>query len=204
MRIFTGFTMFFYTIVFLAIGGALIAFSLNMIAVSDIMPAIEYAHDDINLRLTTGLVGALLIMYSLVAIQIALGNFQREKTIAFENPSGRVTISMSAIEDFIKRAAAHIPEIKELRANVKATKKGINITNRVFIYSDANIPDTTEKIQNILKNKIQDMLGIEEPISIKVHIAKIVTKEAKGNKAPAVTVAEEKRPTFRGIEYGEG
>lgn len=204
MRIFSGFTMFFYTIVFLAIGCGLIVFSLNIISVDDIIRAVEYTYDTMNVQWMVGLVGLLVIIYSLVAVQVTLGTIQREKTIAFENPSGRVTISLSAIEDFIKRTASHIAEVKELRPGVTANKKGINIINKVVIYSDANIPDTTERIQGVLKNKIQEMLGIEEPINIKMHITKIVSREKLGNNARALGQKEEKKSLFRGIEYGNG
>ena len=202
MRIFSGFTMFFYTLVFLAIGCGLIIISSNIIPVDEIVRAITYSYETMNLRWTIGLVGLLVILYSLVAVQIALGNLQREKTIAFDNPSGRVTISLSAIEDFIRRTSANIAEVKELRADVTATKKGIHIKNRVVVYSDANIPDVTERIQSILKHRIQEMLGIEEPINIKVHIAKIVAKESKERKAAKIEEREEKKAIFKGIEYG--
>lgn len=202
MRIFSGFTMFFYTLVFLAIGCILIALSLNIISLNEVMRAMEYSYNVTNVRLAIGAIGLLLIIYSLVAVQLALGNLQREKTIAFENPSGRVTISLSAIEDFIRRASTQIPEVKELRANVTANKKGIHITNRVTVYSDANIPNTTERIQSILKNRIQEMLGIEETINIKVHIAKIVAKEKKESKFPKIEKGEARNTLFKGIEYG--
>ena len=178
MRILSGFTVFFYTLAFLIIGCALIASSLNIIPQEELLNVITYSYNIVKMRVAIGAIGLLLIIYSLLAVQIAFGNIQREKTIAFDNPSGRVTISLSAIEDFIKRAAMHIEEVKDLRANVIANKKGIHITNRIVIYSDVNLPDTTEKIQSILKNKMQEMLGIEEPINIKVHIAKIVEREA--------------------------
>ena len=196
--------MFFYTIVFLAIGCSLIIVSLNVISIDEIIRALEYTYGTINIQLMLGLIGLLLIVYSLVAVRVTLGTLEREKTIAFENPSGRVTISLSAIEDFIRRSAAYIPEIKELRPNVTANKKGINIINRVVIYSDANIPEATEKMQNILKNKIQEMLGIEEAINIKVHITKIVAREKKGNKPPKVEEKQERASIFKGIEYGNG
>jgi len=202
MRIFSGFTMFFYTVVFLAMGCALIALSLNIISLDEIIRAMEYSYTVMDARLAIGVVALLLIIYSLVAIQVAFGNLQREKTIAFDNPNGRVTISLSAIEDFIKRSSTRIPEVKELRADVKATKKGINILSRVIVYSDANIPDTTERIQNILKNKVQEMLGIEEPISIRVHVAKIAPRETKESKSSKTEYGNEKKTLFQGIEYG--
>ena len=202
MRIFSGFTMFFYTLVFLAVGCGLIVLVLNTIPSSAFEHALQYIYANMNLRISVGLVGLLLIIYSIVALQVALGTFQREKTIAFENPSGQVTISLSAIEDFIRRASDHLPEVKELRANVTAGKKGINIINRAVIYSDSNIPEVTEKIQSMLKNKIQEMLGIEEAINIKIHIAKIVPANSDDSRNPKGRGKDEKRVLFRGIEYG--
>jgi len=201
MRIFSGFTMFFYTLVFLIIGISLIGFSLNLIPLEEVFRIMDFSYGQTNLRLATGGVGILLIIYSLVAVQVTLGNLQREKTIAFDNPSGRVTISLSAIEDFIRRASANIREVKELRADVKAGKKAINITNRVVVYQDANIPETTERIQNILKTRIQDMLGIEEPINIKVHITKIVSQEMNEKRHTKNEDGGKNKPFFKGIEY---
>ena len=73
---------------------------------------------------------ALLIFISLLVVQVTMGTIKRERTIAFENPDGQVTISLSAIEDFIKRAMKQLPEVKESRPNVKASKKGITIVNK--------------------------------------------------------------------------
>jgi uncharacterized alkaline shock family protein YloU len=186
----------------LAIGCSLIIISSNIIPANEIVRAITYSYETVNVRWAIGLIGLLLILYSLVAVQIALGNLQREKTIAFDNPSGRVTISLSAIEDFIKRTSTNIPEVKELRASVTASKKGVHVKNRVVVYSDANIPEATERIQSVLKHKIQEMLGIEEAINIKVHIAKIASRETKESKTPKIEEREPKRALFKGIEYG--
>ena len=71
--------------------------------------------------------------------------------------------------------------------------------NKVTLYSDINIPGTTEKIQNIVKTRVQDMLGVEEPINIKVHVVKIVHKE----EPPKDTKKDQKPEQYRGsIEYG--
>lgn len=198
MRIFSGFTMFFYTVVFLVLGCIFIALAFKIIPLNDVMLYLEYIYGTFNVRLSIGLVGTLLILYSIVAVQVAMGTIEREKTIAFENPHGTVSISLSAIEDFIRKTAAQIHEIREVRPNVAATKKGINIVLKVSIHSDANIPYATEKMQDVIKNKIQEMLGIEEPINLKVHISKIVAREGKHQQERP----EDKKPMFKGIEYG--
>ena len=93
-----------------------------------------------------------------------------------------------------------MPEVKEMKPNVRAGKKGISIVNRVTLYSDINIPETTEKIQNIVKSRVQDMLGVEEPINIRVHVVKIVHKE----EAPKNVKNDDASQQFKGtIEYGK-
>jgi hypothetical protein len=201
MKILGGLTLFFYTLIFLIIGGLFIAVSMNMVTQEQVVDTVTMIYSAANIRLIIGLTGLLLILISLMVLQITMGKIQREKTIAFENPDGQVTISLTAIEDFIKRAVRQLPEVKELRPSVKASKKGITIVNRVVLFSDINIPETTEKIQNIVKMRVQDMLGVEEPINIRVHVIKIVHKEeaAKNPKKDD----KPQPPQFRGsIEYG--
>jgi uncharacterized alkaline shock family protein YloU len=199
MRFLSGITLIFYTLVFLFVGGLLIAVSLNQLPPESVADIMRFVHDSPDTRLMLGISGILLIFISMAVVQITMGRIKREKTIAFENPDGQVTISLSAIEDFIRRALKQLPEVKELRPNVRAGKKGIAIINRVTLFSDINIPETTEKIQNIVKARVQDMLGVDEPINIRVHVVKIVHKE-EGSKEPK---KEEKPPQFRGsIEYG--
>ncbi|MDD5348301.1 MAG: alkaline shock response membrane anchor protein AmaP, partial [Candidatus Omnitrophica bacterium] len=131
-----------------------------------------------NYRIALGLSGALLIFISFSFAQLILARFQREKTIAFHTASGEVTIALSAIEDLIKHFAFFIPEIRELKPDVIATRKGSIVVNlRVILKSEANIPELTAHLQEITKSKIQEVLGIEESIVIRIHIAKILSRD---------------------------
>ncbi|MDD5422803.1 MAG: alkaline shock response membrane anchor protein AmaP [Candidatus Omnitrophota bacterium] len=199
MRFVNGLILFFYTLVFLLMGGILIVVSLNMIPPEMVVDAINSVYATANIRLILGITGILIIFISLMVVQLTMGKFQRERTIAFENPDGQVTISLSAIEDFIKRAIKQMPEVKELKPNVRAGKKGIIIVNKVTLFSDIHIPETTEKIQNVVKSRVQDMLGVDEPINIKVHVVKIVHKEETHKD----TKKDDKAQQYKGsIEYG--
>jgi hypothetical protein len=199
MRFFRGITLFFYTLVFLLVGGLFIVVAANIIPLSYITDILNTIYANTDVRLILGLTGGLLIFISLMVVQITIGIIHKEKTIAFENPDGRVTISLTAIEDFIKRSMKQLPEIKESRPTVRAGKKGISIINRVVLFSDTNIPETTEKIQGIVKARVQEMLGVEEPVDIQVNVIKISHKEDKAREFKK----EEKVPPFRGtIEYG--
>jgi uncharacterized alkaline shock family protein YloU len=138
-----------------------------------------------------------------LVVQIALSRLEREKTLAFDNPDGRVTVSLTAIEDFMKKLTSQIPEIKELKPKVSATKKAVIVDTKVILYSETSIPNITEKIQSIVKNRVQDMLGIEEPIIVRVHINKLVDREEPKKKKHPEKEKKEEVPQFRGIEYSE-
>ena len=177
MRFFTTLGIIFYAAVIIIIGVALVVFSFNLLLLQDINNLLIYAQSNQNSRIIIGLSGALLILISFSFAQVILGKFQREKTIAFATSSGQVTISLSAVEDLIRRLTGIIPEVKELRPNVVANKKGIIVDMRVVLRSEASIPELTSRLQDIIKSKIQEVFGLDEQIIIKIHVAKIAHDE---------------------------
>lgn len=201
MRVLGSFAVLFYSLVCLTLGFSLVLLAFNTVPLSQLEDAIELAYVTPDIRYILGAVGIGIILIGLIVAHITSDKFQREKTIAFENPDGQVTVSLSAIEDLIKKISRQIPEIKELRPAVVATKKGVNILNRVVLFSGVNIPEVTEKIQNVIKAKVQDMLGIEEPISVKVHVAKISSSEKQKDEKEKEQEKEEPPRAFKGIEY---
>jgi len=200
MRFFTVLGILFYASVIIAIGAALILFSLNFLPASDINNFINYAQGTANSRIIIGLSGILLILISFSFAQLILGRFQREKTIAFTTSSGEVTIALSAVEDLIRRLANIIPEIKELRPDVIATKKGILVDLRIVLKSETNIPELTARLQEITRSRIQEVLGVEEQIIIKIHVAKIISIEEKERKRKETE--KQDQPTIPFSGYG--
>jgi uncharacterized alkaline shock family protein YloU len=172
----------FYTSVLIIVGTIIIAFSLNFLQIQDINNLLVYLQGSFNTKVVLSLSGVLLILISFSFANLILGRFQREKTIAFNTPAGPVTIALSAVEDLIKRMGHIIPQIKELRPNVVAKKNKIEADLRVILKSEANIPELTSQLQEITRVKIQEVLGIEEQIIIRIHIAKIAATEERERK----------------------
>jgi len=178
----TALSILFYTIIFAFIGTLAMAFAFHLIDINELMTQLAYAYNDLRMRLITGLSGLVFILLSFSATQVITGKIQLEKTIAFNNPNGQVTITLSAVEDLIKRLAHQLSEIKDAKADVKATKKGIDIRLRVVLRSETNIPDFTARLQDLIASKIQEVFGIDEPINVKIHVAKIIGFEDKQKK----------------------
>lgn len=202
MKILYGIVIAIYTLIFLTLGMFLLAVALHFKGVID-MGSIELyirSLPDTYFWIATFAGALLIILIGWSNVQMAIGKFMREKFIAFSNPDGQITVSLMAIEDFIKRAARQIEEVKELKADAIAKRGGVNISCRVVLWSDANIPDVTERIQGVVKGRVQDMLGIEGSVIVKVHVAKIVQRESRKESSRKEAV---ETPGFRGIEYRE-
>ncbi len=182
MRIVTVLGIIFYAFFLILIGAALIVFALNILQAQDINNLLAHINLTTQTRIIIGVSGLLLILISFSFAQLILGRFQREKTIAFTTTSGEVTIALSAVEDLIRRMACLLPEIKELRPDVIASKKGILVDLRVVLRSEANIPDLTARLQDLIRSKLQEVLGVEEQIIIKIHVAKIALIDEKEKK----------------------
>jgi uncharacterized alkaline shock family protein YloU len=192
----------FYTAVLVFIGLLMITFSVVLSIPGLGLQSAKFFNDllyviqgSLNYRLVIGLSGVLLIIISFSFMQLILSRFQREKTIAFHSPSGDVTIALSAIEDLLRHFVVIIPEIKELKPDVIVNRKGNIIVNlRVVLKSEANIPELTAQLQEITKNKIQEVLGVEEQIVIRIHIAKIISREEKERRRKEIEKDEPKIP----------
>lgn len=202
MRAFNWIVWFVCTVIFYLLSALLLVFAAHLKSWLNIEFFFIYLRNQPDLWLISGFTGLLMMVITFSISKIMLGRFQRERTIAFTNPEGQVTISLSAVEDLVRKVAKQVSDVKDLRCDVKANKKGaIQITARVTLWSDSNIPEATEKVQNLVKTKVQDMLGLEEAVTCTVNITKIVHKEdfrkKRGDKQ------EQNEELYHGaIEYG--
>jgi len=192
-----------YLIFSVVVGTLFIAFSLQLIELNEISFHINELYYNSNARITIATTGIVLILIAILFARSISERREREKTIAFNNPSGQVTITLFAVEDLIRKIGHELPQIKEIRPDVVATKKrGLQVRIRLILKSATNIPDFTSQLQEMVRNRMQEILGIEEQINVKIHIAKILTQQEKqrGNKKeePAVVPEEIQVPYPRG------
>lgn len=180
MRIFSALVIIFYAINIILVGATFIIFSLDLSTLDNIYKLFTYLYQTSSSRISIIiLTGILLILFSYYLFRRIVIDFQREKTIAFKTQHGEVTIALSAVEDLIKQLANVMPEIKELRPDVIASKKGILVDLIVVLRSEANLPELTSRLQEMTRSKIQEVLGVEEEIIVRIHITKIISREDK-------------------------
>lgn len=182
MGFFTRLAILFYVIIISVLCGIVILFVSHAVFLEDIQLLLQTVYSDYQLRIIIGLISAFLVLLSFMFARIIIGRQQREKTIAFDNPSGRVAISLSAMEDLVRRLISKRSEVKEVRPHIVATKKGLDISVKLVLKSDVSIPDMTSDLQESIKRKIQDIIGLEGTVAVKIYVVKIISENAKVNR----------------------
>ena len=159
MKLLTHLAVLFYVTIILFVGCFMLLFVLNLLDFSYLVNVLRIAYTDHNLRIILGIVALVLLLKNFIYAQAISDRKQREKTIAFDNPSGRVTVSLMAMEDLVKR--------------------GLDVSTQLTLKSDVNIPDVTANLQEAIRRKIQDTIGLEEPVNVRMHVMKITTDDIK-------------------------
>lgn len=182
MWLLTRVAVFFYLAIILSTGLLCILFFLHQINLAEVVKILTNVYEDSQLSMVLAIVVGFIMLISLLWAKLIYARRQKERTIAFDNPSGPVSVSLSAMEDLIRRIVARVPEIKEIRPTIIATKKGLDIESRLILRSDVNIPDTTARLQEMIRSKVQDVIGLDGKINIRIHVIKIISEDLKYKK----------------------
>jgi uncharacterized alkaline shock family protein YloU len=169
-----------YAILMLCAGLVLVLISANVISADQWNTVLNTAKENLYSQAALAAIGGIFVIIGITAPLRVGRKLNKNRLIAFQNPEGEVTISLSAIEDYVRKVAGTVSDIKDIRSRVSTGRRGINIVCDAAIYSGANIPEVTEKMQQVLKNKLSGMLGVEAKINVKMNISKI----AKGASEP--------------------
>jgi uncharacterized alkaline shock family protein YloU len=108
-----------------------------------------------------------------------------------DGAQGPIEVSPLAIEDFVKQLVIEDPHLHNARVQLKHAPGGaLNVILNVALDYDAAVVQTSERLQQRLKDRIEGHLGIE------VHQVTVYTERLdKGTSKPATT------PTMPQLEH---
>ncbi|MCM8811260.1 MAG: alkaline shock response membrane anchor protein AmaP, partial [Candidatus Omnitrophica bacterium] len=91
----------------------------------------------------------------------------RTKAVSFDNPGGKVKISLKAIEDYISSTIIkNIEGIEGIKVKAFVTSRGLETKVNLKIVSKLSITETCSTIQELIKRYLQDTIGIERIANI--------------------------------------
>ena len=177
-----------YIILSLAVGLFLISLSLEIITIDVITNYLAQIPADFSLKLITLLAGILLILFCLRYIQTIFRRSQRNKSIIFESDEGKVSVTLIAIEEMLKRMLEEKTEVSHIKPKVILKKKHIEVAARGVLTTEVNLVEFTKEIQEQVKEKLHALLGEDKQVRVNLEIRKIAIgkKELTEEKEPEI------------------
>ena len=179
MWMLTRIAILFYIFIIWATGSAVILFVAHGLDLQTIQRLLVMVYFDNQSGAIAGICAGGIMFMSFLLAKLIYGSRQMERTIAFENPNGGVTVSLTALEDLIKRLIVQMPEIKEIRPYMIANRKGLEVDIKLVLRHETNIPDMTARFQDLVRRKIEEAIGLDGKINIRVHVIKISLEDIK-------------------------
>ena len=125
-----------------------------------------------------GIAGLIITILGILWLVNWIDYIYRTKAVSFDNPGGKVKVSLKAIEDYItSMIAKQVQGIKSLKIKTSISSKGLETKIHLKLYSGLNIPDICANIQEITKNYLQDAVGIDRISNIEVFVTNIISGE---------------------------
>ncbi|MBO2945114.1 alkaline shock response membrane anchor protein AmaP [Paenibacillus sp. F411] len=86
---------------------------------------------------------------------------------------GDIQISVETIENLCLKAASRVRGVRDLKARIKVSQAGLDITIRAVVDGEESIPALTTEVQKQVHDFVEDTTGI--PVSgVAVYIANVV------------------------------
>ncbi len=132
-----------------------------------------------------GIAGMVVVLIGVVWLVNWFDTIYRSKAISFDYPGGRVKISLKAIEEFINsRIITQMAGVRGLKVRTALSSRGLETIINLQLLAGTNIPEMCGSIQEITKNYLQDVVGVERVASIEVFVSNIIVKN-DGDTPPA-------------------
>jgi len=151
--------------------------------------------------------GCIVFVSGISILNIVFVDAGRKKSVIFKTEKGDVKITLSAIEDFVRKTIIKRPEVKDIKCRVFIKPRGIKVNANVVLTSDVGVTNLIKKVQQDIELSIRNMLDGEFNINVDVNVLKMTAsknvviaieqeKENNGN-----VVVGDSAQGFNGIEY---
>lgn len=114
----------------------------------------------------------------LFVLSIALPLLAREKrggaVVSLKNPLGEMEISQKAICGFIQRIGKGVEGVEDIKADIKLAEEGVDVYLTLSAQGQGEIPRLIDELQTVVKNYLNNTVGIENVREVKVKVAKIL------------------------------
>ncbi len=177
MKVFNLFVHLFAILAFLTLGSLLIIVSLHILTVEDAVFQLQALYASPAHSLRTGLLGLFFIMAGLVFTRLLIKKKRQSDALVYQSEIGPIVVSVTAIEDTVKKVIKRFHLVKDWRTKVLIQGKEVQIILRLVLWSGGRIQELLLEMQEQIRLRLSKMLGPSSRLEITCDVHRIEDHE---------------------------
>ncbi len=128
------------------------------------------------------LIGSLAGVTFIIAVRFIYYGFHRagaDQTLVHESDLGEVRISISAVENLVRRVARQVKGVRDVRGWVQPEGGRLHVRLRAVISPDVSVPDVSGDIQGAVRDCLKNVVGVESG-EVRVFVENISNEARRG------------------------
>ena len=119
----------------------------------------------------------ILVILAVLLFIVAFSRVKKASRIKVATEEGNeVEISLSAIDNVVRRAANSVPQVKGLSTNLDVVNDGLNVDLNVTVPTDEALPAVGAAVRQAVNEQVTAMTGVV-PRKVRVQVVKVSDKQ---------------------------
>ncbi len=177
MKVFNVLAHVIAILAFLTLGSLLVIVSFHIISVEDATLQLRELYANPWRSVQTGCMGLVFIAVGLVFTRMLLKRRRQAEAIIYHSDRGPIVVSVTAIEDTVKKVLKHFHLVKDWKTKVLVQGKDVEIRLRLTLWSGGRIQELLVEIQEEIRARVKKMLGDENKLEITCDVQRIEDHE---------------------------
>lgn len=178
MKVVNVFVQIFAILAFLTLGSLMIIVALHILSVDDAVSRIQEVYASPWKSFQAGVGGLLFITIGLVFSKMLVKKGRESDTLIFQSEIGPIVVSVTAIEDVVKKVLKHFHMVKEAKIKTVLQGKDVKIKLRLALWSEEGLTELLAEIQGEIRSRVKKLVGRDNEVKIACDVLHIEDHEA--------------------------
>jgi hypothetical protein len=179
MKVIHAFAQIFAIFAFLTLGSLMMIVAMHILTVDDAVFKLRAIYYSPWQSLRIGFVGFLFIMIGLQFSKTLVKKSKQTDAIILRSENGPLLISITAVEDVVKKVVKHFHLIKEQKTKILVQNKMLQAKMRLVLWSGGKVPELLNELQSEIRAKLVKLLGEDIRLEINCDVQRIEDHEVE-------------------------
>lgn len=173
MKVVNAFATLFAVMSFLTLGSLTLMVALHLLSLEDAVVKIQEIYASPWRSMQMGMVGLLFIFVGLSFAKTLVKRGRQTEALIFQGEIGPIVVSVTAIEDVIKKVLKRFMLVKEWKTKTLIDGRDVEVKLRLVLWSGGDVPSLLSGIQQEIRDRLRKILGSECRVEIFCDVIRI-------------------------------